>query len=75
MVRRQDTGWEHGPPARNTLCNLEDLSSVSRTWEFIYNFIYIKNKYKGLRDSSAVRSTGCSSGDPEFNSQQPHDGS
>jgi hypothetical protein len=30
---------------------------------------------KGWRDGSAVKSTDCSSRGPEFNSQQPHDGS
>jgi hypothetical protein len=29
----------------------------------------------GWTDGSAVKSTGCSSRGPEFNSQQPHDGS
>ena len=29
----------------------------------------------GWRDDSEVKSTGCSSKGPEFNSQQPHDGS
>jgi hypothetical protein len=31
--------------------------------------------YQDLRDGSVVKSTGCSSRDPEFNSQQPHGGS
>jgi hypothetical protein len=36
----------------------------------------IKTKTKmGWRDGSAVKSTGCSSRSPEFNSQQPHGGS
>jgi hypothetical protein len=30
---------------------------------------------EGWRDGSAVKSTGCSSSGPEFNSQQPHGGS
>ena len=30
---------------------------------------------KGWRDGSEVKSTGCSSRGPEFNSQQPHGGS
>jgi hypothetical protein len=34
-----------------------------------------KNKGRGWSDVSAVRSTGCSSRGPEFNSQQPHGGS
>jgi hypothetical protein len=29
----------------------------------------------GLRDDSEVKSTGCSSGGPEFKPQQPHGGS
>jgi hypothetical protein len=29
----------------------------------------------GWRDGSAIKSTGCSSKGPEFNSQQPHGGS
>jgi hypothetical protein len=34
----------------------------------------LKNN-KGWRDGSAVKNTDCSSEGPEFNSQQPHDGS
>jgi hypothetical protein len=34
-----------------------------------------KWKYGGWKDFSAVKSTGCSSRGPEFNSQQPHGGS
>jgi hypothetical protein len=38
--------------------------------------MYIKNRtLLGLRDGSLVKSTDCSSRDPEFNSQQPHEGS
>jgi hypothetical protein len=33
-----------------------------------------KNSW-GWRDGSVVKSTDCSSRDPEFNSQQPHGGS
>lgn len=29
----------------------------------------------GWRDSSVVKSTGCSSKEPRFNSKHPHDGS
>ena len=32
-------------------------------------------KAEGRRDGSEVKSTGCSSRGPEFNSQQPHGGS
>jgi hypothetical protein len=32
-------------------------------------------QFQGCRDGSAVNSTDCSSRGPEFNSQQPHDGS
>jgi hypothetical protein len=35
----------------------------------------IKEKFRGWRDGSAVKSTDCSSRGPEFNSQQPHGGS
>jgi hypothetical protein len=35
----------------------------------------IKQSLKGWRDSSTVKSTGCSSRGPEFNSQQLHGGS
>jgi hypothetical protein len=35
----------------------------------------LKTKPLGWRDGSAVKSTDCSSRDPEFNSQQPHGGS
>ena len=38
-------------------------------------FPLLKNKTKGWRDGSAVKSTDCSSEGPEFNSQQPHGGS
>jgi hypothetical protein len=31
--------------------------------------------YEGWRDGSALKSTGCSFGGPEFNSQQSHSGS
>jgi hypothetical protein len=34
-----------------------------------------KDWKEGWRDSSVVKSTGCSSRGPEFNSQQPHGGS
>jgi hypothetical protein len=41
------------------------------------NFHVLSNKSldRGWRDGSAVKSTGCSSRGPEFNSQQPHGGS
>ena len=32
-------------------------------------------QYVGWRDGLAVKSTGCSSRGPEFNSEQPHGGS
>ena len=35
----------------------------------------LERRSRGWRDGSAVRSTGCSSRGPEFNSQQPHGGS
>jgi hypothetical protein len=35
----------------------------------------LKNSYVGWRDGSVVKSTDCSSGGPEFKSQQPHGGS
>jgi hypothetical protein len=38
-------------------------------------YMQAKNSYAGWRDGSEVKSTGCSSRDPEFNSQQPHGGS
>jgi hypothetical protein len=34
-----------------------------------------KKRKQGQRDSSAVKSTDCSTRGPEFNSQQPHGGS
>jgi hypothetical protein len=34
-----------------------------------------QNKKKGWRDGSVVNNTDCSSGSPEFKSQQPHGGS
>ena len=34
-----------------------------------------RNNKKKSRDGSAVKNTGCSSGGPEFKSQQPHGGS
>jgi hypothetical protein len=34
-----------------------------------------KNRHRGWRDGSAVKSTNCSSRVPEFKSQQPHGGS
>jgi len=37
--------------------------------------ISIKSKTMGWRDGSEVKSTDCSSRDPEFKSQQPHGGS
>jgi hypothetical protein len=37
---------------------------------------FVKDWYNwGWRDGSAVKSIDCSSEDPEFKSQQPHDGS
>jgi hypothetical protein len=44
-----------------------DLSYVLRS--------RVKRAETGWRDGSAVKSTDCSSRGPEFNSQQPHDGS
>jgi hypothetical protein len=39
-------------------------------------FLIFKNLFLGgWRDGSAVKSTDCSSEDPEFKSQQPHGGS
>jgi hypothetical protein len=37
--------------------------------------MFLKLILLGWRDSSEVKSTGCSSRGPEFNSQQPHGGS
>jgi hypothetical protein len=34
-----------------------------------------KSKMRGWRDGSVVKSTGCSSKGPRFNSQYPHGGS
>jgi hypothetical protein len=34
-----------------------------------------KKENRGWRDGSAVKNTDCFSRGPEFNSQQPHDGS
>jgi hypothetical protein len=39
------------------------------------NILGIKRKTWHWRDSSVVKSTDCSSRGPEFNSQQPHNGS
>jgi hypothetical protein len=36
---------------------------------------WLKSTSEGWRDGSAVKSTGCSSRGPEFNSQQSHGGS
>ena len=36
---------------------------------------YFKIVYWGWRDGSVVKNTDCSSGGPEFKSQQPHGGS
>jgi hypothetical protein len=35
----------------------------------------LRNQMKGWRDGSEIKSTGCSSRGPEFNSQHPHGGS
>jgi hypothetical protein len=37
--------------------------------------LHKKHFSRGWRDGSAVKSADCSSGDPEFNSQQPRGGS
>jgi hypothetical protein len=37
--------------------------------------LFFKNNFRGWRDGSVMKSTGCSSRGPEFNSQQPHGGS
>jgi hypothetical protein len=47
---------------------VNSLSLLYRRW-------CIKSRVVGWRDGSAVKSTDCSSRDPELNSQQPHDGS
>jgi hypothetical protein len=36
---------------------------------------HFKRRNEGWRDGSEVKSTDCSSRDPEFKSQQPHGGS
>jgi hypothetical protein len=38
-------------------------------------FSYKKVEIRGWRDGSMVKSSDCSSGGPEFKSQQPHGGS
>jgi hypothetical protein len=38
-------------------------------------FEALEDQVRGWRDGSAVKSTDCSSRDPEFNSQQAHSGS
>jgi hypothetical protein len=35
-------------------------------------FLHEKQKFRGWRDDSAVKSTDCPSKGPEFKSQQPH---
>ena len=47
---------------------VNSLSLLYRRW-------CIKSRVVGWRDGSAVKSTDCSSRDPEFNSQQLHGGS
>jgi hypothetical protein len=37
--------------------------------------LILKKQKRDWRDGSAVKSTDCTSRDPEFNSQQPHGGS
>jgi hypothetical protein len=41
----------------------------------VKGYQYLRFASRELRDGSAVKSTDCSSRDPEFNSQQPHGGS
>ena len=44
-------------------------------WRNFWNWRLLKTYTWGWRDGSAVKSTGCSSSGPEFNSQEPHGGS
>jgi hypothetical protein len=62
------------------LCFLSDvikgMHHHARVFFFKDRLINCKRKYReGWRDGSVVKSTDCSSRDPEFNFQQPHGGS
>ena len=41
----------------------------------LIHYCFLKVVFEGWRDGSEVKRTDCCSGGPEFNSQQPHDGS
>jgi hypothetical protein len=47
-------------------------NKIKDTWINLICKIVLKIQHRDWRDGSAVKSTDCSSGGPEFNSQQPH---
>jgi hypothetical protein len=51
------------------------LSKITHSWHWRLYLVAKEFYLWGWRDGSVVKSTGCSSRGPEFNSQQPHGGS
>jgi hypothetical protein len=56
------------------------ISSISKRWPRVYECLTFRchtvlKRDGRWRDGSAVKSTGCSSRGPEFNSQKSHGGS
>ncbi|XP_076407987.1 uncharacterized protein LOC121822749 [Peromyscus maniculatus bairdii] len=69
--RRTCRSWSSlppGPPASNSI---QDIRLRSRCFDLLNHL----SLAQGWRDGSAVKSTGCSSRGPEFDSQQLHGGS
>jgi len=66
LLIRQFKDWEVG----SSICEALDLITKNRK-----NLDNWNPKTDDWRDGSAVKSTDCSSGGPEFNSQQSHGGS
>jgi hypothetical protein len=57
-----------------------DINGIINTWSFFDEFGSVLSQMTsrivvpGWRDGTVVKSTGCSSKGPEFNSQQPYGG-
>jgi len=73
----------HGSSLLRELVIWSQETGCSWKWKILYLMLFFKKmktqikkvNFKDWRDGSAVKSTGCSSRGPEFNSQQPHGGS
>jgi hypothetical protein len=78
-VQQTKDKWVCGPasPLGGPFCCGKVGCSLSHTWETTSMSFeeFFPIPQEGWRDGSVVKSTDCSSGGPEFKSQQPHGGS